>query len=429
VSARARTRRPRPIALVAAGTVACAAACAAIGRAPHAALPGPRPGGWLDAETAARVARNPPLPPVPPDPTNRWADDASAAHLGHLLFFDVGLSATQSVNCATCHAPAYGFSDRRALAVGVGTGTRHSMTVLNAAHQRWFTWDGRADTLWSQATQPFESPAEMNTPRATVLAHVLEDPELLEAWTRTFGAPPAVATPAEVDESFARLGKAIAAYERKLVTGPSAYDRWWTRRAAGDPGADQELTDDERRGLALFFGKANCFQCHHGPNFSDGEFHMLGLPEPDGGPPRDAGRYAVVDRVRTDPMNAAGPHSDDPRGPVAQVSASLARTPERWGEFRTPGLRNAAETPPYMHAGQFASLEDVVRFYSTLEGAVALDHHRESVLVRLDLTARERRELVAFLGALTGTAPPLPWGDAPVRRRPAPSEGARNPGG
>ena len=429
MSARARTRRPRPIALVAAGTVACAAACAAIGRAPHAAQPGPRPGGWLDAETAARVARNPPLPPVPPDPTNRWADDASAAHLGHLLFFDVGLSATQSVNCATCHAPAYGFSDRRALAVGVGTGTRHSMTVLNAAHQRWFTWDGRADTLWSQATQPFESPAEMNTPRATVLAHVLEDPELLEAWTRTFGAPPAVATPAEVDESFARLGKAIAAYERKLVTGPSAYDRWWTRRAAGDPGADQELTDDERRGLALFFGKANCFQCHHGPNFSDGEFHMLGLPEPDGGPPRDAGRYAVVDRVRTDPMNAAGPHSDDPRGPVAQVSASLARTPERWGEFRTPSLRNAAETPPYMHAGQFASLEDVVRFYSTLEGAVALDHHRESVLVRLDLTARERRELVAFLGALTGTAPPLPWGDAPVRRRPAPSKGARNPGG
>jgi cytochrome c peroxidase len=81
-----------------------------------------------------------------------------------------------------------------------------------------------------------------------------------------------------------------------------------------------------------------------------------------------------------------------------------------------------------MHAGQFASLEDVVRFYSTLEGAVALDHHRESVLVRLDLTARERRDLVAFLSALTGTAPPMPWGDAPERRRPAPDPDARNPG-
>ena len=428
MSARPWSVPPCRATIVVAGVVASAAACTPIQRAPEATASGPRPGGWLDAVTAARVARNPPLPPVPPDPTNRWADDAAAAHLGHLLFFDVGLSATQTVNCATCHAPAYGFSDRRALAVGVGTGTRHSMTVLNAAHQRWFTWDGRADTLWSQATQPFESPAEMATPRATVLAHVLEDPELLEAWTRAFGGPPAVATRNEVDASFAQLGKAIAAYERRLVTGPSAYDRWWTRRAAGDPRADEELTDDQRRGLALFFGKANCFQCHHGPNFSDGEFHMLGLPEPDGGPPRDPGRYAVIDRVRTDPMNAAGPHSDDPRGPIAQVSASLARSPDRWGEFRTPSLRNVAETPPYMHAGQFASLEDVVRFYSTLEGAVALDHHRESVLVRLDLTARERRDLVAFLGALTGTAPPMPWGDAPERRRPAPDPDARNPG-
>jgi cytochrome c peroxidase len=433
VSARTRATRARgaaqAVACAVAGLAACAAACTAIRRGTGAEPGTPLPGGWLDAEVAARVARNPPLPPVPPDPTNRWADDESAARLGHLLFFDAGLSASDTVNCATCHAPAYGFSDRRALAVGTGVGTRHSMTVLNAAHQRWFTWDGRADTLWSQAMQPFESPAEMNTPRVQVLGHVMEDPELLEAWERTFGGPPRLGTPAEVDASFARLGKAIAAYERKLVTGASAYDRWWTRRAAGDPRADDELTDEERRGLALFFGKANCFQCHHGPNFSDGEFHMLGLPEVDGAPPRDPGRYAVIDRVRTDPMNAAGPHSDDPDGPVAQVSASLARSPERWGEFRTPSLRNVAETPPYMHAGQAATLEDVVRFYSTLDGAVALDHHRESVLVRLDLTARERRDLVAFLGALTGTPPELPWGDAPERRRQAGGPPARNPGG
>ncbi|NBP51624.1 MAG: hypothetical protein EBU70_10715 [Actinobacteria bacterium] len=179
--------------------------------------------------TAARVARNPPLPPVPPDPTNRWADDAAAAHLGHLLFFDVGLSATQTVNCATCHAPAYGFSDRRALAVGVGTGTRHSMTVLNAAHQRWFTWDGRADTLWSQATQPFESPAEMATPRATVLAHVLEDPELLEAWTRAFGGPPAVATPNEVRRRTTGGGRAAPPVTR----APTRNSR--TTSAVGSP--------------------------------------------------------------------------------------------------------------------------------------------------------------------------------------------------
>ncbi|MFM9098314.1 MAG: cytochrome-c peroxidase, partial [Phycisphaerales bacterium] len=120
----------------------------------------PAAGGWLDDAAARRVRRNPPLGPVPPDPTNRWADDEAAARLGHLLFFDARLSASGTVSCASCHDPAFGFADRRAIAVGEGRGTRHAMTVLNAAHQRWLTWDGRADTLWGQATQPFETAAE-----------------------------------------------------------------------------------------------------------------------------------------------------------------------------------------------------------------------------------------------------------------------------
>ena len=376
---------------------------------------GPAAGGWLTEQLAARVRRNPPLGAVPADPTNRWADSDAAAALGHRIFFDERFSASGRVACTTCHDPAHGFSDPRPLAKGEGAGPRHSMRVLNAAHQRWFTWDGRADTLWSQAVQPFETPLEMNLPRAKVVAQVAGDSILRDAYRRAFGqAPPAAdAAPADVDAAFARIGKALAAYERKLVTGPSAYDRWWTRRAAGDPKADDALTDAQRRGLALFFGKANCFQCHHGALFSDGEFHMLGIPPRDGGQPTDAGRYAVIERVRSDPFNAAGPHSDDPQGRQAAISAALVRTPDQWGEFRTPSLRNVAQTPPYMHAGQMATLPDVVRFYSTLEGATSLDHHRESVLVKLGLSAAEQSDLVAFLEALTGPLPGTPWGVPP----------------
>jgi cytochrome c peroxidase len=127
----------------------------------------------------------------------------------------------------------------------------------------------------------------------------------------------------------------------------------------------------------------------------------------------------VVDRVREDPFNAAGPHSDDPDGAQARISASLVNGPERWGEFRTPSLRNVAITGPYMHAGQMAGLDDVLHFYSTLEGATQLDHHRELVLRRLDLTGGELSDLSAFLEALTGTPAPEPWGSAPAGRNAA----------
>jgi cytochrome c peroxidase len=368
----------------------------------------------LPAEIAQRVARNPPLPPVPPDPTNRWSDDPIAAELGHRIFFDPRFSASGTVSCATCHQPGHGFADARPIARGEGTGTRRSMSVLNAAHNRWFTWDGRADTLWSQALQPLETPHEHGTTREAVVATVGADPVLRALYERAFGEPPAAgAAGAALDATFARIGKAIAAYERRLVTGPSAYDRWWTRHHAGDPDADQELTPAARRGLELFFGRAQCWECHHGANFTDGEFHVIGVPSRAGGMPTDPGRYAVVEGVRDNPFNAAGPHSDDPAGRQARISAALVRFPELWGQVKTPSLRAAALAGPYMHQGQFETLEEVVRFYSTLEGAVTLDHHRELVLRRLDLSPEEQADLVAFLRAIAGTPPGPPWGEPP----------------
>lgn len=366
----------------------------------------------LDEDVLGRIARNPPLGALPPDPTNRFADSLDAAALGHRIFFDPSFSAGGTVSCATCHDPAKGFADGRTLAQGEALGTRHSMTALNSAYNRWFTWDGRADTAWSQAIQPFEAPHEHGITRERIVEIVAQRDDLRALYFKAFGAPPKGGT--DVDATTANIGKAIAAYERKLVTGPSAYDRWWTKHRANDPTADAELSPDARRGLELFFGKANCWECHHGANFTDGEFHNVGVPTPDGGVPTDPGRYAVVDGVREHEFNAAGPHSDDRESKQARISASLVRSPDLWGQFKTPSLRVAAESAPYMHQGQFATLEDVVRFYSTLEGAVALDHHQELVLVKLDLTAQEQADLVAFLRALQGTAPAAPWGVAPA---------------
>jgi cytochrome c peroxidase len=367
-----------------------------------------------------RLLRLGPMPPVPADPTNRVADDPRAAELGRWLFFDTGLSSSGQVSCATCHEPDSGFADGRRLARGIGTGTRHSQSLLDAAHQRWFTWDGRADSLWSQALHPFENPLEMGVTRPKVLERIRREPRLRDRYEAVFGAlPPEQAFGGghaqACDQVFANVGKAIAAYERRIVTGPSVFDRWLERLRAGASAPIEGFGPAAIRGAVLFAGRADCIRCHSGPLLSDGEFHLIGVPEADGGMPQDRGRLEGIERLLKDPFNAAGPHSDDPSGPKATVTRATRPDPEAWGRMRTPSLRHAAITPPYMHQGQLATLEDVVRFYSTLEGATALDHHAESLLEPLELTEQETRDLVAFLQAVQGT-PPMgpeftdPWG-------------------
>jgi cytochrome c peroxidase len=370
---------------------------------------------WADPvpvppEVRDRLLRLGPMPTVPADPTNRVADDAAAADLGRWLFFDTGLSANGQVSCATCHQPDAGFADGRRLARGIGIGARHSQSLLDAAHQRWFTWDGRADSLWSQALHPFENPPEMGLSRLGVIDRVRREPELRERYEAVFGTlPPEQAfgrgCDSACDTAFANIGKAIAAYERRIVTGPSAFDRWLERLRVGDAAPIEGFGPAEIRGAVLFAGRADCIRCHSGPLLSDGEFHLIGVPEPDGGLPRDRGRLEGIERLRKDPFNAAGAHSDDPSGPKAAVTRATRHDPEAWGRMRTPSLRHAAITPPYMHQGQLATLEAVVRFYSTLEGATALDHHAESLLEPLELTDQQSQDLVAFLRAVQGSPP------------------------
>lgn len=212
-----------------------------------------------------------------------------------------------------------------------------------------------------------------------------------------------------IDGVFANVGKAIAAYERRLRSDRSPFDRFVAGLRSGDADDLAALPETAQRGLRLFIGRANCTLCHFGPNFTDGEFHSTGVAPLAGGALFDPGRYDGITRLQADPFNAAGPHADA-TGVSAEAAASkvrsVIRSPDSWGQFKTPSLREVARTAPYMHEGQFDSLTRVVRHYATLEGAVMPSHHQEQLLVPLDLTEQEQSDIVAFLEHLSSE--PLP---------------------
>lgn len=392
----------------------------------------------LNDEELARIGAMSPLPALPADPTNRVADSLAAAQLGHRLFFDKRLS-PKGISCASCHDPALAFTDAKPLAQGIATARRNTPTILDAARRRWNGWDGKFDSLWSQALSPLENPMEMGSSRARLLQVVRDDPELRARYNAIFGDFPselaagardplatvlatdlatdlapvpatAPATQALIDATTANVLKSLGAYQRKLLSGPAPIDRF-VDGLNGKQGGDLDaLSPAARRGLATFVSKGGCYQCHRGPSFTDEEFHALGLAGANGRVPDDPARLAAVDFLRANPFNCAGILSDARDSAKANMVKGLRRSSELFGQFRTPSLRGVALTAPYMHDGRFASLDAVAHFYDTLDGASPIGHHGESVLVPLDLGASGRADLVEFLRAL-GTDVSLgdPW--------------------
>lgn len=389
---------------------------------------------FSDAERAV-IATLSPLQAPPPDPTNRVADDLGAVALGETLFFDPGLSGPGTVSCATCHDPAHGWADGRVRAEGVGLTRRHSPSVLNTGHLRWWRWDGGADSVWSQALGPIENPDEMAGDRTSVVLHVADTPALARAYSAVFGAldvpaawrsaapawpEPAgadgMASPARarwdalsaadrdaIDVVFARVGKAIGAYERTLNTGETAFDAFARGLRTGEQADVDQLPVQAQRGLKLFIGEGQCVLCHSGPMFSDLEFHNLGLEERGGVP--DYGRFAGLDMLRRTPFSAAGVHSDDVNSEAAHRTTHVMATDEQYGQMKTASLRQVADTAPYMHTGAFDTLEAVVRFYS--EGAgEPLVGHVEDFVAPLDWSDAQIADVVAFLHALSSTDVP-----------------------
>ena len=375
------------------------------------------------------------LPPLPEDPSNRVADDERAAALGQRLFFDTRLSANGQVACATCHLPDQLFQDGSPLAKGVGTTGRRTMSIVGTARSAWQFWDGRKDTQWSQALGPLESAVEHGGNR-TQFVHVLAE-HYRQEYEAVFGKMPDVrglprhagpvadakadaawqALPAserdQVNGVFANLGKAIAAYERRIDPGPSRFDAYVEAAARGDTRRMQStLSHDEAAGLKLFLGKGECAQCHAGPLLTNNEFHNTGVPAAPGLPP-DKGRFDGVEQLLRDEFNCLGRFSDAQPEQCGEMRFLARSGDHQLRQFRVPSLRNVAERAPYMHAGQYATLKEVVQHYN--RAPAAPEGHSE--LKPLGLSDREVDQLVAFLATLSGPLRADPrWLQAPPAR-------------
>ena len=369
-----------------------------------------------------------PLLPAPQPSQNAFANSRKAATLGQRLFFDVRLSANHEISCATCHDPEQDFTDGKPVSEGLETVTRNSPTVLNTAYNRWFFWDGRKDSLWSQSLGPIENAKEMGGSRVQTYHLIATDPILRKDYESVFGrlapleslAPPESGYPntsnpkdpqhiawhrlsdsdqAAINQCFANVGKSIAAYERQLISTRAPFDRFVASLDSKKGSPESILSASAVRGLKLFIGKGQCTFCHSGPNFTDLEFHNIGLDRGNG--KLDTGRFEAVKKVKRDPFNGLGVYSDSPAIEDNKSLFYLAQKPNNLGEFKTPTLRNVANTAPYMHDGRFANLREVVRFYSLLNQTPALGH-REETLQPLGLSDSEIDDLLAFLTSLTG---------------------------
>ena len=359
----------------------------------------------------------------PRDPTNRVADDPLAARFGHALFFDTRFSANGGISCATCHQPHRDFTDGLQKGVALGRSRRNTPSLIGAAYSPWLYWDGRKDSLWSQALSPLEDPAEHGGNRLHVVRAVASDATYRAAYERIFGALPDVsatdrfpqaAAPGvssaldqawngmaendrhAINAAFANIGKALAAYQRKLIPGPTRFDAYAAAAVANDRQAQAAaLSNIEAQGLKLFLGKARCTECHNGPLFTNNEFHNTGVLSFPGDLP-DRGRSDGLRLVREDEFNCRGPHSDADDGACAELEFARDGI-ELIGATRTPSLRNLRYGAPFMHRGQTPTLAEVVDHYNRAE--LAMIGHNEAK--PLSLSAREKQQLVAFLLSLS----------------------------
>jgi len=375
------------------------------------------------------------------DSGNAFMQDPEAAALGERLFFDKRLSPA-GVACNACHQPDHFFADPRQESVGTETLRRNAPSLIGIADADWFYWDGRRDSLWSQALVPFEAADEMASSRVYVLQQVMRDPDYRAHYTEVFGQLPdsdhlqqlpTHASPIgdeaaqrawqgipramrnQVNRHFSNLGKAIAAYEGTLTHTPSRFDRYAkTLLEHGEDATDTLFSEDEREGLRWFIsGRSQCLNCHNGPQFSNQGFHNIGTATDDNGE-LDYGRSLGIRNVLLNEFNCESRYVDRQQPAckklqyinATEISGMLA------GAFKVPGLRNVAATAPYMHDGRFKDLSAVMSHYRNPPGKTSRnDGHELSPLNRLDDKAIE--QLIAFLKTLdsepappTDTAPP-----------------------
>ena len=363
------------------------------------------------------------LPELPVSLGNPVADNDSAAHLGHILFFDKGLSANGEVSCATCHQPSLNFTDGLPRSKAIGETARRSMTIVGAAWSPWLFWDGRRDSLWAQALTPLEDSREHGGTRTMYAHRIYDDAQLRDRYEALFSPLPDLSDSSRfpssagplgsrseidawgamresdrklVNHVFANIGRAIEAYERRLIPGITAFDQFADALSINDiDSADGFLTADQQHGLELFIGKAQCVHCHNGPLFTNNEFHNTGL-FPENELPTDRGRIDGVLQLLDDPFNCLSEEAAVEEDSCAELRFVKTQGIELVASFRTPTLRNIAAVSPYMHTGQFEDLGSVLDHYNVARSTLISDE-----LEPLDLSTLELRQLESFLHALS----------------------------
>lgn len=365
----------------------------------------------------------------PVDVSNAYEQRTEAATLGRALFNDTRLSKNGQVSCASCHSATGQFEDGRQFGKGIGTGKRRTMPVMGAAHSPFLFWDGRKDSVWSQALGPLEDPAEHGGDRVAFVKFVLDQyqtqyraafgpaPELgklpehaspngTDAERATWAALPAAQRDG-VNRVFANMGKAIAAYERNISYGESRFDQYAEATVRGEGPGQEALTLQEVRGLRVFLTRGQCVTCHNGPLLTDHAFHNTGVPPVDPKNP-DRGRVEGLKKLLKDEFNCLGPYSDAKPDQCGELQFLSTNDASQLGAFRTPSLRNVAARAPYMHAGQLANLGQVLQHYASSPKAtighseLARPDERHSERKPIQLSADDIRDVAAFLSAVTG---------------------------
>jgi cytochrome c peroxidase len=310
---------------------------------------------------------------------------SAKVELGRTLFFDKRLSADGSVSCATCHEPKRAFTDGRRVAEGIAgrRGSRNSPTLLNAMFNTGQFWDGRVESLEAQARLPLINPDEMGAQtHEQIIARIAALPEYGKAFAQAFG------TPVTLDG----VAKAIASFERTLVSGNSPLDRY----VAGDLNA---LNEAQRQGFMLFRGKARCAVCHtfstSFPFLTDGNYRNTGV----------SANFAGFNGLAQNAMQVASNYSPEAITGLAKQGGAvelgrfmMTGNALDIGAYRTPSLRNVELTAPYFHDGSAATLNDVVKFY--VKGGQE-NAFRDWQLEAVTLNDEEQHNLVEFLKSLT----------------------------
>ena len=298
-------------------------------------------------------------------PEDNLATEAGV-RLGRMLFFDPILSVDSTVSCGTCHEPERAFTDGKAFSLGVsGSPTRRSsMSLVNVAFQESFFWDGRSGSLEEQSLHPVEDPTEMGEDWDNVLRKLRARERYGKAFREAFG----IASTSELTREL--VAKAIAQYERSLISAGSRYDRVVH-------GLDGYFTELEEDGRQLFFTEPStdhpgCGHCHNAPTFATERFVNNGI-------------------------DAAEDLSDFVDGGRGEVTGDAYDN----GKFRAPTLRNIDLTAPYMHDGRFATLDEVLEHYAS---GGHYSPSRDPQITGFPLTDRDRDALKAFLATLTDTA-------------------------